>query len=121
MDYASSILGLLPTSRRAIGINSLLTKLESYLKPDQVDQVRDAYEFGAHAHEGQKRRSGEPYIAHPVAVAHLLADLHMDAQTLVAAILHDVIEDTPTAKDEIEARFGKEVAELVDGVSKLDH
>jgi guanosine-3',5'-bis(diphosphate) 3'-pyrophosphohydrolase len=121
MDYASSILGLLPTSRRSIGINALLTKLESYLKPDQVDQVRDAYEFGAQAHEGQKRRSGEPYIAHPVAVAHLLADLHMDAQTLVAAILHDVIEDTPTAKDEIEARFGKEVAELVDGVSKLDH
>jgi len=121
MDYASSILGLLPTSRRSIGINALLTKLESYLKPDQVDQVREAYEFGAQAHEGQKRRSGEPYIAHPVAVAHLLADLHMDAQTLVAAILHDVIEDTPTAKDEIEARFGKGVAELVDGVSKLDH
>jgi GTP diphosphokinase / guanosine-3',5'-bis(diphosphate) 3'-diphosphatase len=121
MDYASSILGLLPTGRRAIGINSLLTKLESYLKPDLIDQVRDAYEFGATAHEGQKRRSGEPYIAHPVAVAHILSDLHMDAQTLIAAILHDVIEDTPTAKDEIAARFGDEVAELVDGVSKLDH
>ncbi|HTE42166.1 MAG TPA: bifunctional (p)ppGpp synthetase/guanosine-3',5'-bis(diphosphate) 3'-pyrophosphohydrolase [Steroidobacteraceae bacterium] len=104
-----------------MGVNTLLTKLESYLKPAQVDQVREAYEFGATAHEGQKRLSGEPYIAHPVAVALILADLHMDAQTIVAAILHDVIEDTPTAKDEIEARFGKEVAELVDGVSKLDH
>jgi guanosine-3',5'-bis(diphosphate) 3'-pyrophosphohydrolase len=121
MDYASSILGLLPTSLRATGINSLLNKLEGYLKPEQVDQVREAYEFGAQAHEGQKRRSGEPYIAHPVAVAHILADLHMDAQTLVAAILHDVIEDTPTVKDEVDARFGKEVADLVDGVSKLDH
>ncbi len=121
MDYASSILGFLPTGRRAIGVNALLTKLESYLKPEQVDLVREAYEFGAAAHEGQKRMSGEPYIAHPVAVATLLADLHMDAQTLVAAILHDVIEDTPTAKDEVAARFGAEVAELVDGVSKLDH
>jgi RelA/SpoT family (p)ppGpp synthetase len=121
VDYASSLLGLFPTGRRAIGVNTLLTKLESYLKPVQVDKVREAYEFGASAHEGQKRLSGEPYIAHPVAVALILADLHMDAQTIVAAILHDVIEDTPTAKDEIEARFGKEVAELVDGVSKLDH
>ena len=121
VDYASSLLGLFPTARRAIGVNTLLSKLESYLKPDQVDQVREAYEFGASAHEGQKRLSGEPYIAHPVAVALILADLHMDAQTIVAAILHDVIEDTPTVKDEIEAKFGSEVAELVDGVSKLDH
>jgi RelA/SpoT family (p)ppGpp synthetase len=121
MDYASSFLGLFPTGRRAIGVNSLLTKLESYLKPAQVDQIREAYEFGASAHEGQKRLSGEPYIAHPVAVALILAGLHMDAQTIVAAILHDVIEDTPTVKDEIDAKFGKEVAELVDGVSKLDH
>jgi len=121
MDYASSILGFLPTGRRAIGVNALLTKLESYLKPEQVDHVREAYEFGAAAHEGQKRLSGEPFIAHPVAVATILADLHMDAQTLVAAILHDIIEDTPTVKDEVAARFGPEVAELVDGVSKLDH
>src|SRR5215207_859790 len=120
MDYASSILNLLPTGRRSIGVNQLLNKLETYLPPAQVDRIRDAYEFGAEAHEGQKRLSGEPYIAHPVAVAHILADLHMDAQTLVAAILHDVIEDTATAKDEIAERFGAEVAELVDGVSKLD-
>ncbi len=121
MDYASSILGLLPTGRRSIGVTQLLNKLETYLPPAQVDRVRDAYEFGAEAHEGQKRLSGEPYIAHPVAVAHILADLHLDAPTIVAAILHDVIEDTPTAKDEIAERFGADVAELVDGVSKLDH
>jgi GTP diphosphokinase / guanosine-3',5'-bis(diphosphate) 3'-diphosphatase len=121
MDYASSILNLLPTGRRSIGVTQLLNKLESYLPPAQVDRVRDAYEFGAQAHQGQKRLTGEPYIAHPVAVADILADLHMDAQTIVAAILHDVIEDTPTVKDEIAERFGADVAELVDGVSKLDH
>jgi RelA/SpoT family (p)ppGpp synthetase len=120
MDYASSLLGLLPTGRRSIGVTQLLNKLETYLPPSQVDRVREAYEFGAQAHEGQKRLSGEPYIAHPVAVADILADLHMDAQTIVAAILHDVIEDTATAKGEIAERFGPEVAELVDGVSKLD-
>jgi RelA/SpoT family (p)ppGpp synthetase len=120
MDYASSILNLLPSGRRSIGVTQLLNKLETYLPPQQVDRVRDAYEFGAAAHEGQKRLSGEPYIAHPVAVADILADLHLDAQTIVAAILHDVIEDTPTAKGEIAERFGAEVAELVDGVSKLD-
>ncbi|PZN30141.1 MAG: guanosine-3',5'-bis(diphosphate) 3'-diphosphatase [Proteobacteria bacterium] len=120
MDYASSILGLLPTGRRSIGVTQLLNKLETYLPPAQVDRIREAYEFGAQAHQGQKRLSGEPYIAHPVAVAHILADLHLDAQTIIAAILHDVMEDTPTAKDEIAERFGQEVAELVDGVSKLD-
>jgi guanosine-3',5'-bis(diphosphate) 3'-pyrophosphohydrolase len=120
MDYASSLLGLLPTGRRSIGVTQLVNKLETYLPPAQVDRVREAYEFGAQAHEGQKRLSGEPYIAHPVAVADILADLHMDAQTIVAAILHDVIEDTATAKNEIAERFGAEVAELVDGVSKLD-
>ena len=121
MDYASSLLSLLPTGRRSIGVTQLLNKLETYLPPAQVDRVRDAYEFGADAHEGQKRLSGEPYIAHPVAVAHILADLHLDAPTIVAAILHDVIEDTSTAKQDIEERFGADVAELVDGVSKLDH
>jgi len=120
MDYASSILGLWPTGRRSIGVTQLLNKLESYLPPDQVDRVREAYEFGAQAHEGQKRLTGEPYIAHPVAVADMLADLRLDPPTLVAAILHDVIEDTATAKEEIASRFGTEVAELVDGVSKLD-
>ncbi|HTV96793.1 MAG TPA: bifunctional GTP diphosphokinase/guanosine-3',5'-bis pyrophosphate 3'-pyrophosphohydrolase [Steroidobacteraceae bacterium] len=120
MDYASSILGFLPSGRRTTGISELLEKLESYLPPAQVERVREAYDFGAERHQGQKRVSGEPYITHPVAVADILADLKLDADTLVAAILHDVIEDTPTAKAEIASMFGQVVAELVDGVSKLD-
>ena len=122
MDYASSLLGLLPGSgaRRTPGLKELLAKVELYLPPDQVARVREAAEFGAMAHEGQKRKSGEPYISHPVAAAEILADLHLDADTIVGAILHDVIEDTPIAKEEIEARFGKDVAEIVDGVTKLD-
>jgi RelA/SpoT family (p)ppGpp synthetase len=120
MDYASSILGFLPGGRRSTGISQLLDKLEAYLPPEQVERVREAYEFGAEKHLGQKRVSGEPYITHPVAVADILADLRLDADTLVAALLHDVIEDTPTAKAEIASIFGQVVAELVDGVSKLD-
>jgi GTP diphosphokinase / guanosine-3',5'-bis(diphosphate) 3'-diphosphatase len=120
MDYASSILGFLPGGRRSTGISQLLDKLEAYLSPAQVERVREAYDFGAEKHQGQKRVSGEPYITHPVAVADILADLRLDADTLVAAILHDVIEDTPTAKAEIASMFGQVVAELVDGVSKLD-
>ena len=120
MDYASSILGFLPGGRRSTGISQLLDKLEAYLPPAQVERVREAYDFGAEKHQGQKRVSGEPYITHPVAVADILADLRLDADTLVAAILHDVIEDTPTAKAEIASIFGQVVAELVDGVSKLD-
>ncbi|MFI4890310.1 MAG: RelA/SpoT family protein, partial [Steroidobacterales bacterium] len=120
MDYASSILGFLPGGRRSTGISQLLDKLETYLPPAQIERVRDAYEFGAQRHQGQKRLSGEPYITHPVAVADILADLHLDADTLIAAILHDVIEDTPTAKAEIVSMYGEVVADLVDGVSKLD-
>ena len=120
MDYASSILCFLPGGRRSTGISQLLDKLEAYLSPAQVERVREAYDFGAEKHQGQKRVSGEPYITHPVAVADILADLRLDADTLVAAILHDVIEDTPTAKAEIASIFGQVVAELVDGVSKLD-
>ena len=120
MDYASSILGFLPGGRRSTGISQLLDKLEGYLPPAQIERVREAYEFGAERHQGQKRVSGEPYITHPVAVADILADLRLDGDTLVAAILHDVIEDTPTAKAEIASMFGQVVADLVDGVSKLD-
>ncbi len=91
----------------------------SYLSPDEVEKVTRAYEFSAKAHAGQHRKSGEPYIHHPLEVARVLADMHMDYQTLAAAILHDVIEDTPTLKTEIQRKFGKGVADLVDGVSKL--
>ena len=120
MDYASSILGLIPGVRRSTGIGGLLDKVEAYLPPAQVERVREAYEFGAERHQGQTRVSGEPYITHPVAVAGILADLHLDGDTLVAAILHDVMEDTLTAKAEIATVFGQVVADLVDGVSKLD-
>jgi RelA/SpoT family (p)ppGpp synthetase len=120
MDVTSSLRSLLPYGRRSIGINQLITKLESYLPPEHVERVQEAYDFAFQAHDGQRRRSGEPYITHPVAVADLLADLRLDAQTMIAAILHDVMEDTPNTKEEITSRFGREVAELVDGVSKLD-
>lgn len=101
-------------------INDLSKLIGTYLQSEQVEKVQRAYQFSAKAHEGQKRKSGEPYIHHPLEVAHILAEMHMDHQTLMAAILHDVIEDTPTAKNVITRRFGKGVAEIVDGVSKLD-
>ena len=100
-------------------VSDLTNVMSSYLDPHQIDRVFQAYEFSAKAHEGQQRISGEPYIHHPLEVAGILGEMHMDHQTLMAAILHDVIEDTPTAKDEIRKKFGKNVAELVDGVSKL--
>jgi RelA/SpoT family (p)ppGpp synthetase len=120
MDYASSLLGLLPGTRRTPGLKELLATADKYLPPDQVERIREAAEFGAAAHQGQKRLSGEPYISHPVAAAEILAELRLDADTIVAAILHDVIEDTPIAKEDIAKRFGKDVAEIVDGVTKLD-
>jgi len=120
MDYASSLLGLLPGGRRTPGLKELLATVGSYLPAEQIARIREAAEFGASAHKGQKRLSGEPYIAHPVAAASILADLHLDADTLIAAILHDVIEDTPTPKDQLAARFGATVADLVDSVTKLD-
>src|ERR1700692_1872535 len=120
MDYASSLLGLLPGGRRTPGLKELLAAVGSYLPSEQVERIREAAEFGASAHKGQKRLTGEPFIAHPVAAAAILADLHLDPDTIIAAILHDVIEDTPTPKDQLTARFGADVAELVDGVTKRD-
>jgi RelA/SpoT family (p)ppGpp synthetase len=120
MDYAASIFGRLPKGKRATGINQLLTQLEAYTNPSAIDNIVKAYRFSASAHKGQKRMSGAPYISHPVAVATILAELHMDAPTIIAAILHDVIEDTTTVKDQLEEQFGTEIADLVDGVSKLD-
>ncbi|HKF98187.1 MAG TPA: RelA/SpoT family protein, partial [Steroidobacteraceae bacterium] len=120
MEYASSLLGLLPGGRRTPGLKELLGTVGSYLPAEQVGRIREAAEFGTSVHRGQKRLSGEPFIAHPVAAASILADLHLDADTIVAAILHDVIEDTPTPKDQLAARFGADVAEIVDGVTKLD-
>ncbi|MGP3397580.1 bifunctional GTP diphosphokinase/guanosine-3',5'-bis pyrophosphate 3'-pyrophosphohydrolase [Coxiella burnetii] len=90
-----------------------------YLNGEQVESIRQAYLMAFSSHRAQKRRTGEPYINHPVAVAGILADLKMDYQTIMAALLHDVIEDTPVEKKAIAEKFGEEVAELVDGVSKL--
>jgi len=98
----------------------LTLRLKEYLKPEDIEQVWTAYRFSAAAHEGQTRKSGDPYISHPVAVAGILADLHMDTPTLIAALLHDVVEDTGVTNQEVAEKFGKQVAELVDGLSKLD-
>ncbi|MFV1982255.1 MAG: bifunctional (p)ppGpp synthetase/guanosine-3',5'-bis(diphosphate) 3'-pyrophosphohydrolase [Thiohalomonadales bacterium] len=100
-------------------ISDLCSILEKYLEHDQISEVYQAYLFGAEAHDGQHRVSGEPYIYHPLAAAKILAEMRMDHKSIIAAILHDVIEDTKTAKDEIAHLFGDEVADLVDGVSKL--
>ena len=102
-------------------IDSLAHRLKDYLNTEQIDLVRRAYYYAEQAHDGQKRRSGEPYVTHPLKVACILADMHMDYQSLVAAMLHDVIEDTGIGKDAIRDQFGDVVAEIVDGVSKLTH
>ena len=101
------------------GIDALADRLSAYLGHDQVNLVRRAYFYAEQAHDGQRRRSGEAYVTHPLAVASILAEMHMDHQSLMAAMLHDVIEDTGIAKEALNAQFGETVAELVDGVSKL--
>ena len=91
-----------------------------YLEPEQVELLKQAYQVARDAHEGQMRTSGEPYITHPVAVARILAEMRLDHETLMAALLHDTIEDTYVTKEDLAERFGESVAELVEGVSKLD-
>ena len=121
MDYAATILSKLPgASKRGHGVQRLVETLESYLSNEQLATITAAYEFGAKAHDGQTRKTGEPYITHPVAVAQELAEMHLDWQAIVAAILHDTVEDTAASLDDITEKFGSEVALLVDGVSKLD-
>ncbi|WP_438957711.1 RelA/SpoT family protein [Porticoccus sp.] len=100
-------------------VDALSNKLSSYLEQQEVQDILDAYQFATGCHEGQLRQSGEPYISHPLAVANILADMHLDAESLMAAMLHDVIEDTGVSKEDLAGRFGSTVAELVDGVSKL--
>ncbi|MCZ6898542.1 MAG: HD domain-containing protein, partial [Betaproteobacteria bacterium] len=111
----------LPDSSAATsGAEFLFHELSGYLKPEDISQLQNAYLFSQSAHSGQYRKSGEPYISHPLAVASILGKLHLDTQTLTAALLHDVMEDTHVSKSEISNRFGTAVADLVDGVSKLD-
>ena len=100
-------------------LGALTEKLRGYLAPEQVNAVRRAYYYSEQAHDGQVRRTGQPYVTHPLAVAGILADMRMDHQSLMAALLHDVIEDTGIAKEALASQFGTSVAELVDGVSKL--
>jgi guanosine-3',5'-bis(diphosphate) 3'-pyrophosphohydrolase len=100
--------------------DSLKDVAQEYLTEPQLEALRQSYVVARDAHEGQTRSSGEPYIIHPVAVARILAEMRLDIETLQAALLHDVIEDTEVTKEELEEQFGTTVAELVDGVSKLD-
>jgi len=103
----------------SLTIDSLCEKLGTYLNSNQIADVRRAYKLAERAHEGQFRRSGEPYITHPLAVADILADMHIDPQSLMAALMHDVIEDTGVDWSEIAEQFGDVVANMVEGVSKL--
>jgi len=100
-------------------LDDLLHRASEYLATDKIAELRRAYDFGATAHAGQVRKSGEAYISHPLEVTCILADMHMDHETLIAALLHDVIEDTQTSKERISQEFGSEVAAIVDGLSKL--
>jgi len=99
--------------------SDLIDLLETYLELQEIKEVDRAFFFSAYAHENQKRKSGEPYINHPLGVAYILGQMHMDTATISAALLHDVIEDTDTSKEQLSNEFGKLIAELVDGVSKL--
>ena len=108
-----------PPEASAPEIEDLCGRAGTYLKPTEIEDLRRACEFGARAHAGQRRLSGEPYIHHPLAVAGFLAGMRMDRDTLIASVLHDVLEDTPTLKDDLRKGFGADVATLVDGVSKL--
>ena len=93
-------------------------KTTGFSEPD-INRITEAYHFAEKAHDGQKRRSGEPYIIHPVAVAQILAEMGMDADSICAALLHDVVEDTPVTDEEIRKKFGETIEQLVDGVTKL--
>ncbi len=102
-------------------INDLSYHLTDYLDRNQINQVRRAYFYAEQAHDGQRRKSGEPYVTHPLAVASILSEMNMDYQSLMAAMLHDVIEDTKVDKNALRNQFGEAVTEIVDGVSKLTH
>ena len=119
MEYAATLRDKLPPGLRGVGYRRLTAKL-GYLTDEQRAKIERAFEFGALAHQGQTRASGQPYISHPVAVAAIVAELKLDAESICAALLHDVIEDTPMNADQIREKFGDDVANIVEGVSKLD-
>ena len=103
----------------AIGIEELIEKVRRYNPDAQVELIRRAYDFSARAHEGQLRRSGEPYLAHPLAVAEILTALRLDVPAIVAGLMHDTIEDTIRTRAQIEEEFGKDIARLLEGVTKI--
>ena len=103
-----------------VDAEALIDEVTAYLKPEDVATVKSAIDYSAAAHQGQLRQSGHPYVSHPIAVARILTPLHMDAQAIVAALLHDVVEDTAIHIEDVAAKFGKPVAEMVEGLSKLD-
>jgi len=119
MDYAANLRDKLPPALQGVGYRRLAAQLD-YLTDEQRAKVDRAFRFSARAHGGQTRASGQPYITHPVAVAAVVAELKLDVESICAALLHDVIEDTPTAVTQIREHFGEDVAAIVDGVSKLD-
>jgi guanosine-3',5'-bis(diphosphate) 3'-pyrophosphohydrolase len=122
MDYGAAIRERrLSSVWRTDDFGRLMAQLETYLPREDLPSIARAHEFAAKAHQGQQRRNGDPYITHPIAVAEILAGLHLDAGSIKAALLHDVVEDTPSTLAEIESQFGVDVALLVDGVSKIDH
>ncbi|HWX75922.1 MAG TPA: HD domain-containing protein, partial [Candidatus Acidoferrales bacterium] len=104
---------------REAKISDLVEKVQAYYPVADVASIRKAYDFSAEVHKGQKRLSGEPYLIHPMAVANIIADLKLDVPSIVSGLLHDTVEDTLTTLDELKGVFGKEVAALVDGVTKL--
>src|SRR5687767_1855054 len=115
MDYGAAIRDRrLSSVWRTDDFGRLMAHLAAYLPAEDLPSVTQAYEFASKAHEGQLRRSGDPYITHPVAVAEILATLHLDAASIKAALLHDVIEDTPSTLAEIKTVFGDDVGLLVD-------
>ena len=103
-----------------MGIEQLLDRASAYLKPDDLVRIREAYEFAEKAHQGQVRKSGEPYIQHPLAVAEIIVNMQMDVTSIIAALLHDVVEDTTVSLETVEKHFGKTCAMLVDGLTKLE-
>jgi len=100
-------------------LQTLIEEIPKYQPGADLDVLTRAYRFSEASHQGQQRASGEPYLSHPLAVAHLLVDFKMDVTTVTAGLLHDVLEDTGATKDELEREFGQEIANLVDGVSKI--
>ena len=102
-----------------VRLENILEEVQKYNPETDLDLVKKAYVYSAKVHQGQTRRSGEPYLVHPLEVAHILAKMHLDAPSIATGLLHDTVEDTLATLDNIEEIFGKPIARLVDGVTKL--